>query len=241
MASHPRPAPRPLLLAVPRPGPSPTRCPSRRPRPTLSQPSPAPRQRFPAVPSGRRRHHLAPRSRPPNMPVPSTQAEASWRPRVRRPVMVGPHLVGFKTVTSAGRAVRGRSQQERDRAGGWGKVETGRSQPQPRLSPFSRAAGWDPPALMPPTSSGCGPSTPSLYLLPPWPTPGAPSAGVPLPMHLCPLLSPTIVTALSCPNRCGLCKIIIRPGNFPQGFPLALLAEAPQNHPPHCLDFPLHK
>ncbi|KAB0401467.1 hypothetical protein E2I00_009251 [Balaenoptera physalus] len=80
--------------------------------------------------------------------------------------MVGPHLVGFKTVTSAGRAVRGRSQQERDRAGGWGKVETGRSQPQPRLSPFSRAAGWDPPALMPPTSSGCGPSTPSLSLMP---------------------------------------------------------------------------
>lgn len=110
-------------------------------------------------------------------------------------------------------------------------METGPSQPQPSLSPFSRAAGWDPPALMPPTSSGCGPSTPSLYLLPPWPTPGAPRPGVPLPMHLCPFLSPTIVTALSCPNRCGLCKIIIRPGNFPQGFPLALLAEAPQNPP----------
>ena len=47
---------------------------------------------------------------------------------------------------------------------GAGKVVTDPSQPQPSPRPFSRAFGWDPPALKPQPPL-CGPSTPSSYLL----------------------------------------------------------------------------
>lgn len=44
---------------------------------------------------------------PLNVPAPGIQAEASWRPRMRGPVVAGRHLVGFTKVSGPGRAVEG--------------------------------------------------------------------------------------------------------------------------------------
>lgn len=44
---------------------------------------------------------------PLNVPAPGIQVEASWRPRMRGPVVAGRHLVGFTKVSGPGRAVEG--------------------------------------------------------------------------------------------------------------------------------------